>query len=327
MKKYTVNNERGMAALLSVIVLSMIMVSTLTSVYIYIENRARFQERLRMNYQTGFVMDDIGRQIVQAYEQQKLVTDGFAVGCPTGTATRFLDCSQVCAQDTSLLSVVPAGTPAYAVCVRSNTLNKIVNGADYFCAFNADGGLTLPSDCPTMAKNEELNSSAGAVVAVSNNKGQADPKIEDWYARLDSFFDTTIVKNAPVLADKMYPILESEFKPPTMLGWLLPEKTYAAPPVAVDCNTDPGNLICLALCTYGGTAAFCKSASSKITLAQIDHGCSPSSTDSRCKKCAGTDRRNGDCMKISICPPWLSGSQCVSAAGTDKRIQQMIRIK
>lgn len=330
MRKYTINNEHGMAALLSVIVLSMIMVSTLTSVYIYIENRARFQERLRMNYQTGFVMDDIGRKIVQSYEQHRLIDDGFATGCPSGSQIRFLDCSKVCAQKTSLLGgSVPAGTPPYAVCVKSNALNKIINDADFFCAYNNDpsGGVTQPSYCsaPTFGKNEGLGSSEGAVVVVSRNTNQVDPRIENWYAHLDKFFDTTIVKNVPRLADKMYPILESEIKPPTMLGWLLPEKVYAA--TAVDCNLHPEDPTCMSLCSSSAFAPFCKSVNSKVTLAKIDNGCSPTSLDPRCKKCAGTDRKSGDCLKVSICPPWLSTSACVASSGVDKRIQQMIRIK
>ena len=336
MKNYTINNERGMAALLSVIVLSMIMVSTLTSFYVYIENRARFQERLRMNYQTGYVMEDMGRALLQTYDDGQAALLA-STDCPGSSHLTWLDCNQICAQDTTLLAgTVPAGTPRYAVCVKSDNLNKIINGADYFCAFNADGGANAPSYCASLAKNDKLNFKTAVVVAT--NTSPPDSKIENWYGRLDHFFDTTIVKNAPVLADKMYPILESKIQPPTMLGWLLPETAYASAPTSQyangssggsDCNANPDGADCKSQCSGSNRPAFCKSTDISVTLAKIGNGCTSSSTDPRCMKCAGSQRKggaNGTCMMVSICPPWIKSSECIGS-NSDRRIHQMIRVK
>src|SRR5690606_17771855 len=119
MKTYLsiLNNERGgMAALLSVIVLSLIMVTTLTSFYTYIENRAKFQERVRQNYQFGYVMEDMSRAITESHE----LYDKNSGVCPAGTAVRYLDCTPVCMKKTaSYAGVISSDTPSdYAVCVK-----------------------------------------------------------------------------------------------------------------------------------------------------------------------------------------------------------------
>jgi len=214
-------NERGgMAALLSVIVLSMIMVSTLTSFYTYLENRARFQQRIRMNYQMGFVLEDMTRALMEGHK--RFLADPTCGDDPN--QIRFVDCTQVCAPSTSGLSV-PTGTPSNALCIQNDSLNKIVNNAEYFCSFNTEGsfGATMPSHCVGMAKNEiDLSGSEVTVVAANSERS----KVSQWYSRLDNFFDTTIVRNAPVLANKMYPVLETKFQPPTLLGWILPKTGY-----------------------------------------------------------------------------------------------------
>lgn len=328
MRTHTINNERGIAALLSVIVLSMIMVSTLSSFYIYLENRARYQERLRMNYQTGYVMEDMGRAISTAYEQGLQVVSGAVAACPDNTDIAWLDCKRVCAAKTATLDgTVPAGTPSLAVCVRNDTLNKIVNGADYFCAFNPDGGSGPPSYCSGLAKNEDIKND-GAVIVASTEISQ-DSKIEQWYGRLDNFFDTTIVKGAPQFANQ---VLETEIQPPTVFGWLLPETAYAGtnPGGNVDCNANPSAAGCSDQCSGSQKPAFCKNIDSSVSITRIADGCGPTSTDVRCKKC-GKDQRfegaadSGTCMKVSICPPWISSHECLGSQ-TDKRIQQMVRV-
>lgn len=232
--KISVMNERGgMAALLSVVVLSMIMVSTLSSFYIYLENRAKFQHRLKMNYQTGFVMEDLSRAVAEAID---------SVDTCLAANLMFLDCAQVCGTPTGALpGEVPTGTPALAVCARSNVLNKIVNNADYFCAYNVGGGSTIPSYCAGLASNEIVPSGdEGVMVAMHiNNDSISKTKITNWYSRLDKFFDTTIVQNAPMLANQISPILEAKLQPPTLLGWMLPQKAYAYNPLG-----EGGSLFC-----------------------------------------------------------------------------------
>ena len=356
-----VNNERGgMVALLSVFVLSVIMVSTLSSFYIYLENRARFQERIRINHQVGYVMEDLGRTIAQASEQ---VISG---ACPVANI-RWLDCSQVCTVDTAALpGTVPSGTPARAVCVKNDNLNKIVNNADYFCAYNTiAGGTSRPSYCAAIAKNDyEYVADDGATV-VASHQNLNQNKITKWYSRLDSFFDTTIVRVVPKIANKMYPVLESKIQPPTMFGWLVPAVAIAVEPpqeppptpptggnyppgyippdggggtvigggtpihVNPDCETNPEAEGCAAACEADATQAFCKNVESKINIARIDNGCSATSTDARCKRCIGSDRNAGACLKISICPPWIPADQCMgnpAGGAVDRRIHQMVRV-
>lgn len=349
-----INNERGgMAALLSVIVLSLIMVSTLTSFYTYLENRARFQERIRINYQMGYVVEDMTRALIEGHK--RFLADPTCGGDPTVAVPRFVDCTQVCAP--ARPTGAPAGTPDYSLCVQNDSLNKIVNNADFFCAYNTEGnnGATQPSYCGSLVNNDIKFTGEGATaVAVKIERS----KVENWYARLDNFFDTTIVKNAPVLANKMYPVLESRFQPPTLLGWLLPQTAVAAstppddpPPytqpgggtyptnpspntASVDeCTANPELDSCAEHCEDGpGSHPFCKNALTKIRVGLVDGGCSATSTDLRCKRCTGVDRRTGQCVKISICPPWVPARDCmggsagVNDSGSDKRIHQMVKL-
>src|SRR5690606_344454 len=170
---------------------------TLTSFYIYLENRARFQQRIRMNYQMGYIMEDMGKAVAQA--RTALIAGNGT--CPAGTAERFLDCTSVC--------MVPTPTGAdnsfsHSICVKNTNLNKITKGAEYFCAFNPDGGTTMPSYCNAVVDTWEPQ---GSTMVAVNEEGKIENntnRIENWYARLDNFFDTTIVQNAPVIANKMY---------------------------------------------------------------------------------------------------------------------------
>ncbi|MES2769238.1 MAG: thrombospondin type-1 domain-containing protein [Bdellovibrionota bacterium] len=361
MRATILNNERGgMAALLSVIVLSLIMVSTLTSFYTYLENRARFQERIRMNYQMGYVVEDISRALMEAHEA--------FLGDPlcTGAAVRWIDCAQVCAPSTAGLDV-PSGTPANALCVKSDNLNKIVNGAEYFCTYNVDGnnGETMPAYCSALSASNDRDFTGASATMVAANDTKT--KVSNWYSRLDKFFDTTIVRNAPVIAGKMYPVLEARIQPPTLLGWMLPQAAVASAPPGYtspggqeefpgggeeppgtttpiptspnqpdpgetvgDCSTNPELDSCASQCEglspRDPKPAFCKNALSKVRVALVDgNGCGPTSTDARCKRCSGKERRNGACVKVSVCPPWIPANECVSTRGVDKRIHQMIR--
>lgn len=339
-KVILVNERGGMAALLSVVVLSMIMVSTLSAFYIYIENRAKFQERIRVNYQMGYVMEDISRAIVQAREQY------LTTGCPAAQRI-FIDCTEVCGTQTRTVGSIPglpgtvtADTPNVAVCVRNDTLNKIVNNADYFCAYNTDTGdatvtpTVPPAYCAGVVKNENLNLDGAetqyAMAPTPKNK------VRSWYSRLDKFFDTTLIKNVPGVSNQMQYALNAQIKAPTVLGWLIPDKAIANndPPIGYPPTgghpTQP-NIPMEERCA--ADPVFCKGSNAGVDLDRIgdpDHGCQ-GETDPRCKKCAGVDRNNGACVKFSVCPPWVSADECVgdTAAGgnaNDRRIHQTLML-
>ncbi len=321
----TITNQRGgMAALLSVIVLSTIMVATLSSFYVYLENRARFQQRIRMNHQMGYIMDDMGKRVAQARH-------AYLAGnstCPPGTEARYLDCTQVC------MAPTPTGADnslSHSLCVKNTNLNKITKGADYFCAYNSDGGTSLPSYCNAVADTWEPQESV--MVAVSDESHDVQPnRIKNWFHRLDKFYDTTIVQNAPVLAETMYPFLEAEFQPPKLFGWLIPQKASANQ----DPDPYPDRPFQMQLPGPGGGGSTdcnvvdppqnCPNAKVKTTIGRIGgtSGCSPTSTDERCKRCSGHDRKLGGCLKVSLCPPWLTSDEC--RGQSDKRIHQMIKV-
>lgn len=309
MKTNILMNERGgMAALLSVIVLSMIMVSTLSSFYIYIENRAKFQERIRVNYQLGYVMEDMSRAV--AIAKERFIIDG----CGGNSAlVKYIDCTQVCAMDTSGLAV-PAGTPQYAVCVKSGNLNRLVNNSDYFCAYNAGSGGAPPSYCSAISQNE--NSFDGTRVEYAQSSPPKS-KVRSWYARMDKFFDTTIVKNAPVVSNQLQYALNAQIKAPTVLGWLLPEKAYATQPGTGGANPTGG-------CDHD--PIFCKADEAKTNLELIggSTGCQNNTADERCKKCGATERATGACIKFSVCPPWVNADECMASGSRDRRIHQLV---
>jgi len=79
------------------------------------------------------------------------------------------------------------------------------------------------------------------------------------------------------------------------------------------CGEDQGNL-----------PAFCKNSLSKIRVGLVDNGCTAASTDARCKRCSGLERRTGQCVKLSVCPPWISAEEC--SRGPDRRIHQVVKL-
>lgn len=329
-----VSNERGgMAALLSVITLSMIIVSTLSSFYIYIENRAKYQERIRIGYQMGYVMEDLGRAVIEARLAGMEVESGGS--CPAGTVARWLDCTRVCLPNVRELEGIGNAVPqnvTHAVCVKSGNLNRFANNSDYYCTYNIGGnyGETRRARCNEHESGGNTPGTAGggqgvgqldlddiekSEVVVKKNKS----KIRSWYARLDNFFDTTVVKNVPVVANQIQDKLNQQIKPPTLLGWLIPEKAFAqtgGENQNGDCLTDP----------------FCRAESIQAQINRIGNastGC-VGSNDPRCQRCNNMDRINGTCVRFALCPPWIPTEECdLGEDGSNPevtRIFQAVRI-
>lgn len=100
-------NQRGAMGVLLVAMISIVIVTTLSTVYMYIVNRAKYQARIRQAYIMTQVMEDFGRMLRQARDtaiSSGVTTQGAA--CPGGTVSFGAGGSPIC------LSSCPApGTP------------------------------------------------------------------------------------------------------------------------------------------------------------------------------------------------------------------------
>ncbi len=61
-------NQNGVAGVMTVLVISFTIVTTLSTVYVYLVNRSKYHGRIRQAYQMNQVMEEFGKSIRQAYD-------------------------------------------------------------------------------------------------------------------------------------------------------------------------------------------------------------------------------------------------------------------
>lgn len=199
-----ITNEKGnMAALLSVIVLSIVIVTSLSSVYVYLENRAKFQGKLKQSYQISYVMDELARITSLgydlAYPNGPVNADG-SINAPAACPASYTQVTQAASPQDIFLCIPNANYIRGNICVGNET-------------FGAGSKICL---------SQVVNIDTDTMIAEQKSY------LEKWYERLDAFFDTTVIKGTPQAQKIAWNFLETEFKPPTYFGWLLPNQALAS---------------------------------------------------------------------------------------------------
>jgi hypothetical protein len=161
-------------------------------------------------------------------------------------------------------------------------------------------------------------------------------KLDRWYARLDHFFDRTIIRNAPAA-------MGYEVQPPAIISWLLPKRALASgevPPPIDQCTAHPTDLGCDAYCQGSNPASFCSDPHmATVNLGNIDCSGANMNSNPNCKTCSTIERNPGAagsprCMDLVICPPWVPSRSCdrthipptgPSASSTQPGIHQVVR--
>lgn len=222
------NEKGGMAALLSVLCLSAIIIATLTSAYMFIENSAKYNSRIKSAYETAYAMEDLARNIRQVYDTTlnsgAMVIDANGVmtanpgNCPGNTtASSMTNGNQnmlLCVPITMLFADGFGCTSGSCFCVRNAS-----------AASNAGGGVD-DRYCMNMP-NWAANTSANSNTMVAKVSPKSSPKIQKWLARMDQALDTTIAKQKPKVQSSLYALLGYEIKKPMLLDLLIPEQALA----------------------------------------------------------------------------------------------------
>ncbi len=224
----TKNEKGGMAALLSVLVLSGIAVTTLTSAYVFLENRAKYNGRIIASYQTAYGMEDIAINLRQVYDSSVAVgattldnngnvTSTNAAACPTGTqATNYIG---------MILCIPHNGSDVENSMYQADSNNAFgCPQSPCFCVRTSSGVGENGRYCMSLANP---NTFAQEIEARDQMIVQQRGPVKKWFAKMEKFFDVTIEREKPDVKSSMHAFLGYELKPPTVLGWLLPESVLA----------------------------------------------------------------------------------------------------
>jgi hypothetical protein len=145
-KAGVIRNQKGAMAVLIVALVSIVIVSTLSTVYMYLVNRTKYQARIRQAYIMTQVMEDFGRMLRQA--RDTAISSGLtsatpappAGACPGGVDAVMTAGVPVC------LNACPATLPPGAVCSLSgsNTVGFpcLQHMGRWYCL---EGSLTVSS--------------------------------------------------------------------------------------------------------------------------------------------------------------------------------------
>ncbi len=286
----SVDNERGAIAVLSVIIMSFVVVTTLTTVYIYLVNRTKYHSRIREAYQLSHVMEDFGKLTRNAYDVANSTT---GANCPSGIAKANTEPSAGRAM--CFPSCATAVTAAAAAACDANIGNMCVtySGKD-FCLGS------IPNNTAALELNDS-NKQYATLMITEPGKVKSQTSLSRWYARLDRFFDSTVT--APVQNfshDHLLPVLNAQIQLPSALKWMEREfYAYAEPSTAVeDCNS-ASTPNCLKYCQAQPGLPACTG----VQALTITTPVCPNAGDARCQSCVG-----GECLQLGYC----LGSDCVA---------------
>lgn len=210
------NREKGAMAIMMVVLVSMVIVTTLSTIYIYIVNRAKYHSRIKEAYQMTHVMEQFGKILAQAYDTAEIVGAG---PCPGGVNMVTTGGMNLC---------FPAnGTAEGNRCVTHN-------GRSYCLTESLSVASLDNKGFPDFAviDQEKLNSPS---------------YFSTWYARLDRFFESTVADHAVGFSNKAGLMLEARLAP-SFTGWLMREayaytkegeQTYPSPGGTYQYPTNP----------------------------------------------------------------------------------------
>lgn len=214
-------NESGAVAILSVVIMSFVVVTTLTTVYIYLVNRAKYHSRIREAYQLTHVMEEFGKLTRQAYDTANSVT----VTCPSGLAKNSAE----------VLATI--GMPmCFPPCSSAQTDRAAKECASHpavgnMCILHLGKDYCLEStpivgDAGTASLDHKTNI---AQLMIQGSKIAQSPHsfLNSWYARLDQFFESTVAQPIQTAShNHLLPSLNIKVPLPSAFKWIERE-TYA----------------------------------------------------------------------------------------------------
>lgn len=211
----TVNNEKGAMAILAVVVMSFVVVSTLSTVYIYIVNRAKYHGRIKDAYRLTHVMEEFGKLTRQAYDTAQALPP--LAECPNGIAG-----SRQATED-------KIGIPlCFPPCVDGGVCNKEFGN---LCITHLGNSFCLEAGEFETVVSNEIKPSGEAQYAKSDvyefgvveTKSTRNSAYSKWIARLDRFFESSVSNRVEIAANNITPILNRNISMPTPFTWIIRE--------------------------------------------------------------------------------------------------------
>lgn len=298
-KGIIVKNEKGFTTMMMVSMVSFFMLSTFTTFYVYSINRMKHHSRIREAYNMVSVMEQAGKAVKSAYDRA-----GGTASTPAAVVAQLNGDRDIRNADPNACK---CDEPAANICIED-----INDPTEPYC-------LTIGN-----ANNTNVLE-VGSVNSVPKNWiGQ---KTKSFVAKLNHFFD----ERGAVVTDP------TTIKKPTIVGWLLREKTaLAGNPVASEGSTNyPGDergqehTTLPPIFDRHGTRDDFKNKSNKRELAEKTNsvnmyhsqtpltagpafGCTGNETNVSCRAC-GEQNTAQNCMKIDVRPKWFNGANMIQA--------------
>lgn len=219
----SLGNERGAMAILSVVILSFVVVTTLTTVYIYLVNRAKYHSRIREAYQLTHVMEQFGKLTRQAYDTANSISGTLCPGSTPGNPVDRTNTIPVTGVAMCFPPCSSAQTPTAIAACKANIGNMCINhlGKDYCLESTPVVGDTGTVSLDSKKTIVKVMISAPAAMTASNQV------LSNWYARLDKFFDSSVsVPMERTARNQFLPALNTKIPVPSAFKWIERE-TYA----------------------------------------------------------------------------------------------------
>lgn len=207
------NGQKGGAAIITVVIMAFVMVTTLSTVYVYLVNRAKYHQRIKNAYVVTHVMEELGKLVRQARDTAQ-ANPACAPQIDIGGGV-FV-CFPACGME-------PGCNATYGnTCVRYLNQSYCLDGSDI-----GGGGPVSMNQSP---------SSYYAKFKVYEKRPATDSRFISWYRRLDKFFDSRVRSSVEDVAARISPLLQAQVQRPTFMGWILRE-AYAGEEVIEEGGT------------------------------------------------------------------------------------------
>lgn len=334
----TTKGEAGSVATMVVVILSAIMAMTMSSVFVYLVNRAKWQAKIREANKLTYVLEGLAKYTKEAYDRGAAICAAAGGLCPANCpapSVRFCSGGTCGAVGTKLLCFAPrAGATVSTTCPAGSQLGIMYMNEEY-CMVNGLMGpdteqimaeIKMPKDYQMDPTIEERFVFAAPKPAVNFNQifdgplhNFASPAtaVAAWSKRLDQFYgDLAQPTASKVIAD--FQSGERNFIP-EKFPFNLIGKVYATGETqlygAVNdfVNVSPGtactannavNTRCGAPRDLAATPGYLTSVGGQCTTA----------TQQYCQRSCSAAKK---CMNLAVCPSFATSSACVAGASSE----------
>lgn len=206
-------------AILSVVIMSFVVVTTLTTVYIYLVNRAKYHSRIREAYQLTHVMEEFGKLTRQAYDTASSISGDI---CPGGQNRTYTAANNITGMNMCFPPCASAKTEEAAEACVPEIGNMCIShlGKDYCLE-----STPLVGDSGTVSTEQGVSNIAKLRIRIPTANPE-NPTLARWYARLDKFFDSAAEPIEIASREHLGPALNTKIPVPSAFKWIERE-TYA----------------------------------------------------------------------------------------------------